>query len=84
VLFVDTLKICVISKGHSVFLIVASAAPLAFEIVAAGAAYWNAVDRPRQANQPLQHELAKDGFKFFLVRGSLQTPACGFNLNSYP
>jgi hypothetical protein len=60
---------CVVLEGKSPFLIAASASPLAFEFVAAGSAYWNAVDRPRQANMPLQHELAKDGFKFFLVRG---------------
>jgi hypothetical protein len=61
---------CVVTAKPKQILLAASATPLAFEVLAAATTLWNAMDRPRQSNTPLQRELAKDGFKYFLVYGT--------------
>jgi hypothetical protein len=62
-----TLRMCIITSREPALPIIATALPLAFEILAMGLTWWNAIDRPRVASTPLSRALAKDGFHFFLV-----------------
>jgi hypothetical protein len=54
-----------VNTTTSPYLLGVWASEMVFEIVVLTATCWNAIDRPRAAQQPLTHALLRDGILYF-------------------